>query len=160
MTVRSLSEPKLKRGFEELPLLRKVSEKAGIFFFFKSDCVYCERQAPLLAYLEELGFDILAISIDGGQLQSHQFKNTKVDAGQAQVLGVRATPAMFLMNEDGQFSALGQTVLSYADLRKRILLVAAREGSVRISVSGEVIPGAAQRGCPLYLRCSMPDLMR
>jgi len=35
-----------------------------------------------------------------------------------------------------------------------------RVGSVRISVSGEVIPGAAQRGCPLYLRCSMPDLMR
>ena len=35
-----------------------------------------------------------------------------------------------------------------------------RKGSVRISVSGEVIPGAAQRGCPLYLRCSMPDLMR
>ena len=33
-------------------------------------------------------------------------------------------------------------------------------GCVRISVSGEVIPGAAQRGCPLYLRCSMPDLMR
>ena len=25
------------------------------------------------------------------------------------------------------------------------------DGSVRISVSGEVIPGAAQRGCPLYL---------
>ena len=35
-----------------------------------------------------------------------------------------------------------------------------RDGSVRISVSGEVIPGATQRGCPLYLRCSMPDLMR
>ena len=35
-----------------------------------------------------------------------------------------------------------------------------QDGSVRISVSGEVIPGAAQRGCPLYLRCSMPDLMR
>ena len=35
-----------------------------------------------------------------------------------------------------------------------------QSGSVRISVSGEVIPGAAQRGCPLYLRCSMPDLMR
>ena len=37
---------------------------------------------------------------------------------------------------------------------------AGETGSVRISVSGEVIPGAAQRGCPLYLRCSMPDLMR
>ena len=38
--------------------------------------------------------------------------------------------------------------------------LARERGSVRISVSGEVIPGAAQRGCPLYLRCSMPDLMR
>ena len=38
--------------------------------------------------------------------------------------------------------------------------VVLQAGSVRISVSGEVIPGAAQRGCPLYLRCSMPDLMR
>ncbi len=38
--------------------------------------------------------------------------------------------------------------------------IGSRLGSVRISVSGEVIPGAAQRGCPLYLRCSMPDLMR
>ena len=40
------------------------------------------------------------------------------------------------------------------------VLLSAISGSVRISVSGEVIPGAAQRGCPLYLRCSMPDLMR
>ena len=39
-------------------------------------------------------------------------------------------------------------------------LLKTTRGSVRISVSGEVIPGAAQRGCPLYLRCSMPDLMR
>ena len=42
----------------------------------------------------------------------------------------------------------------------RYLFLITALGSVRISVSGEVIPGAAQRGCPLYLRCSMPDLMR
>ena len=29
-------------------------------------------------------------------------------------------------------------------------LYAYKDGSVRISVSGEVIPGAAQRGCPLF----------
>ena len=46
--------------------------------------------------------------------------------------------------------------LKVEDIRKCFGL----KGSVRISVSGEVIPGAAQRGCPLYLRCSMPDLMR
>lgn len=48
---------------------------------------------------------------------------------------------------------------SIADLGHEVRLVKGA-GSVRISVSGEVIPGAAQRGCPLYLRCSMPDLMR
>ena len=46
--------------------------------------------------------------------------------------------------------------LNYAELCEKLTCW----GSVRISVSGEVIPGAAQRGCPLYLRCSMPDLMR
>lgn len=45
-------------------------------------------------------------------------------------------------------------------LRGFFACVSSTDGSVRISVSGEVIPGAAQRGCPLYLRCSMPDLMR
>ena len=51
------------------------------------------------------------------------------------------------------------TVDSFA-ARKTLVVGHCAEGSVRISVSGEVIPGAAQRGCPLYLRCSMPDLMR
>ena len=34
-----------------------------------------------------------------------------------------------------------------------------RGGSVRISVSGEVIPGAAQRGCPLFfvMQYARPD---
>ena len=35
----------------------------------------------------------------------------------------------------------------------------AEAGSVRISVSGEVIPGAAQRGCPLFfvMQYARPD---
>ena len=36
---------------------------------------------------------------------------------------------------------------------------ATADGSVRISVSGEVIPGAAQRGCPLFfvMQYARPD---
>lgn len=111
-------------------LLQKVAEKAGIFFFFRSDCRYCEAQAPLLGIFEKLGFEILAVSLDGGELQSRKFANTHVDTGQAQQLGVQSTPAIFLMNEDGKFSAIGQTVMSYSDLRRRILIVALREGWV------------------------------
>ena len=82
-------------------LLKKLTTKVGIFFFYKSDW---------------------------GELQSRRFKNTKIDSGQAEALGVRATPAMFLMTEDGRFSALAQSVLSYSELRSRILIVAQREG--------------------------------
>ena len=56
-----------------------------------------------------------------------------------------------MINHSGQFERVGGPGFFFPSLA---------EGSVRISVSGEVIPGAAQRGCPLYLRCSMPDLMR
>ena len=110
-------------------ILKRISQHAGIFFFFKSDCQYCEAQAPILGFLErEYGFSILAVSIDGGELQSRKFENTRVDTGQAAKLGVMATPAIFLMNEEGQFTAIAQSVLAYSDLKQRILLVAAREG--------------------------------
>lgn len=109
-------------------LLKRVAEKAGVFFFFKSDCRYCEAQAPILAYLEEYGFHVLAVSLDGGELQSHKFKDTRRDSGQSAKLGVQATPAIYLMDEEGRFSALGQSVIAYGELRRRILLVAARSG--------------------------------
>ena len=115
-------------GIETGNLMKKISEKAGLFFFFKSGCSYCETMAPILKYLESDGFDILAISVDGGQLESTQFSNTKVDAGHAQKLGVTATPALFLVSEKGEFTALGQGMMAYSDLQKRIMIVAAREG--------------------------------
>ena len=115
-------------GIETDNLMKKISQKAGIFFFFKSGCSYCEALAPIMKYVESDGFDILAISIDGGQLNSAHFENTRIDAGHAQQLGVTATPALFLVSEEGQFTALGQGMMSYSDLQKRIMVVAAREG--------------------------------
>ena len=55
---------------------------------------------------------------------------------------------------------ISRLIVAHKDRLVRFGFELIRHGSVRISVSGEVIPGAAQRGCPLYLRCSMPDLMR
>ena len=59
-----------------------------------------------------------------------------------------------------RWSYRDQSTSNLRALASRLIDHKDRQGSVRISVSGEVIPGAAQRGCPLYLRCSMPDLMR
>lgn len=110
-------------------LMHKIAQKAGIFFFFKSDCQYCEAQAPLVAQVaKEYDFDILPVSLDGGQLQTQQFENVRINSGQAEALGVQATPAMFLMNEEGKFTAIGQSLISYPELKRRIILVAHREG--------------------------------
>ena len=115
-------------GNAEDELLAKMTSKVGLFFFFKSNCPYCEAQAPLIKNLEQQGFDILAISIDGGPLQSAEFEHTRVNSGQAEKLGVTATPALFLVSDKGEFSALGQGLMSLPDIKRRILLAAARSG--------------------------------
>lgn len=110
-------------------VIRKIAKKAGIFFFFKSDCRFCEAEAPLIGLLEKNdGFDVLAISIDGGALQSYQFQNTRMNGGHAQQLGVTATPALFLVSGAGEFEALGQGLLALPELRRRIVIAAARRG--------------------------------
>ena len=109
-------------------LMNKVAQHAGIWFFFRSDCRYCEAQAPILGFLEFDGFPIIAISVDGGELKSKKFPKTYQDRGHAEKLGVTATPAVFLVSEDGKFDALGMSVLSLDELHRRILIVAQRNG--------------------------------
>lgn len=111
-------------------LLKKISEHAGIFFFFKSDCSYCEVQAPILKQLEKNGFHVMAVSIDGGELRSTQFNDTRIDSGQAQKLGVTATPTMFLMTDKLQFEQLAAGAVSLMDLQNRIFVGALRQGII------------------------------
>jgi len=34
-------------------LLRRIAETAGVLFFFRADCPYCEAQAPLLVFFRQ-----------------------------------------------------------------------------------------------------------
>lgn len=142
---RSLSSPgataaNIKYADKTTELLKKIGEHAGLWFFFKSDCRYCEAQAPILGFLESDGFPVLAVSIDGGELRTRQFAHTYKDAGQAEQLGVTATPTMFLVSEDGRFDALGMSVLTLADLRQRILIVGVRNGWISEEEYKEATP--------------------
>ena len=54
--------------------LARIAERAGVLFFFRSDCPYCEAQAPLLKLLENrFGFSVLAVSLDGAPLPGGEF---------------------------------------------------------------------------------------
>lgn len=109
-------------------LLSKMTNRAGIFFFYKSDCRYCEVQAPIIKQLERDGFDVLAVTIDGQPLSTAHFENTQLDQGHAQRLSVKSTPALFLMSREGEFTSLGEGTVPYEELVSRILVVGVSKG--------------------------------
>ena len=79
-------------------VLQRIAQSAGVLFFFRSDCPYCEAQAPLLRLLENrFGFAVLPVSLDGAPLPGGEFPQFRQDRGQAQALGVVSTPALFLV---------------------------------------------------------------
>ena len=128
-------------GVEREALLKKVAKKAGLFFFFKSDCSYCEAQAPLLGYLiKELDFEVLAISMDGKQPQTYTFPHLRKDVGQAASLGLTSVPALYLVTPEGVFEQLGQGVVSLPELKQRILIAAMRRGWISEEEFNETKP--------------------
>lgn len=109
--------------------LRLVARRAGIFFFFLSDCRYCDLQAPVLARLADAyGFEIYPISLDGRPMPNGLFRQFRVDQGQARKLGVVSTPAMFLAQPPDKFIQIAQGSVSMEELVSRILMVAVQAG--------------------------------
>ena len=109
--------------------LKNIAGQAGILFFFRSDCAYCHVQAPILSMLERAyGFKIYAVSLDGLPMPNGLFGNFKLDRGQAALLGVEQTPAMFLMKPPKQIVPLSQGVLSLEEMTGRILLAGKEAG--------------------------------
>jgi len=109
--------------------LKAIAAKAGILFFFRSDCRYCHVQAPILAMLERsYGFKIYPVSLDGLPMPNGMFSQFKIDQGQAALLGVEQTLALFLMKPPKQIVPLSQGVLSLEEATSRILLAAKEAG--------------------------------
>jgi conjugal transfer pilus assembly protein TraF len=111
-------------------LLGRLAQTAALWCFYRSDCPYCDAQAPLLeALAARYGFTVLAVSLDGTGLPDGRFPDYRVDSGQAQVLGVLSTPALFLARPDeGDVAPIAQGLLSLSQLRERIVLAAVQAG--------------------------------
>ena len=116
-------------GMASEQALMSVARQAGILFFFRSDCPYCHIQAPLLAVLEKrFGFKVYAVSLDGRPMPGDLYLDFHTDRGQANLLGVASTPAMFLMKPPDELLPLSQGALSLDDLTGRILVAAHESG--------------------------------
>jgi conjugal transfer pilus assembly protein TraF len=109
--------------------LREIAKTAGLWFFYRADCPYCEAQAPLLDLLRtRYGLSVRAIALDGRPLPGGFFPTFATDAGQAKALGVVSTPALFLVRPPDGVVPIAQGVLSLAELQERLVNAATEAG--------------------------------
>ena len=102
--------------------IAEVRNERGLFFFFRNaeDCAYCETQSMHVSrFAETHGLEVRAVSLDGTTNQ--YFPNARPDNGIAEALGVKDTPALFLVNpKTDEIDSLGYGVIDDAELGKRI----------------------------------------
>ena len=123
------NEANYQAGIASEQALAAIAKQAGLLFFFRSDCRYCHIQAPLLTLLEKrFGFKVYAVSLDRQAMPNGLYPDFRVDQGQAHLLGVVSTPALFLMKPPDGIVQLAQGAVSLDDLSGRILLAAKDNG--------------------------------
>lgn len=120
------------RKDEQERVLRQLSARYGIFYFYAQSCSACEVFAPILKALSERsGFDVVAVSMDGGP--NRIFPNYVVDSGQHARMGLasRATPALVLYDTLSRRPIpIGTGILSQDEITQRIFaLTNTRPGS-------------------------------
>jgi conjugal transfer pilus assembly protein TraF len=77
--------------------IQQLARHTGLFFFYKSPCPYCRKFAPILKHWAEAHhMTVIPIALDGRPLPG--WPNYRTDRGQARQFGVRATPAVFVVN--------------------------------------------------------------
>ena len=104
--------------------LQRLAEDHGLLFFFSSDCPVCHRFAPILRSFSHLhGFQVKAVSLDGGSLPD--YPHPQINHLAAERLGVTAVPALFLvMPSTQQIRPIGYGLMGTSELGRRILSVA------------------------------------
>ncbi|MDV7546763.1 conjugal transfer protein TraF [Acinetobacter pittii] len=92
------TEPKLAKTFISTEqLLKNSSKDNAIIFFFRSDCAYCHKYAPILKqFASNYGYAVLSYSLDGRGLPD--YPKPRYSPQLAQRLNVMGVPATYILN--------------------------------------------------------------
>lgn len=78
-------------------IMQRFAERAGLFFFYRSTCPYCQRFAPIVKHFSETyHITVVPITTDGVSLP--EFPNSRQDTGQAQQFNVTVEPALYAVD--------------------------------------------------------------
>lgn len=110
--------------------LADMSDSYGLFYFYRSDCPYCQRFSPVLRdFADRFGVEVKAVSVDGGPMPD--FPNAERDQGQFQRLlegRQSVVPAVLLLNTETRtphWITFG--LISGEELAERIFVTMSRE---------------------------------
>lgn len=113
------------RREEQEATLRRLSQRYGIFYFYAQSCGACEIFGPILkALADKSGFNVVAVSMDGGP--NRTFPNYVVDVGQHARMGLtsKATPALVLYDTVTRRPVpIGTGVLTADEITERIFVL-------------------------------------
>ncbi len=114
-----------ERNKDEESAIDDIRKRYGIFFIYRSDCLYCHRFSPILKnFTEKYGFTVQAISQDGGTLA--EWPDSMVNNGQIEKLGLNKypVPATILYdNKEHSLIPIGFGLLSSQELSERIFVL-------------------------------------
>ena len=110
--------------------LAALANDHALIFFFRGDCGYCHKMAPLLnAFRQRYGFPLIAVSVDGGAIPS--LPMARADNGIVRALKVAQVPAIFLAQPfSGRILPVGFGVLSESQLVERIIAITGKQRSL------------------------------
>jgi conjugal transfer pilus assembly protein TraF len=110
--------------------LAALANDHALIFFFRGDCGYCHKMAPLLnAFRQRYGFPLIAVSVDGGSIPS--LPMARADNGIVRALKVAQVPAIFLAQPfTGRILPVGFGVLSESQLVERVMAITDRQRSL------------------------------
>lgn len=108
-------------------IIKDLTGKAGLWFFFDSSCVHCHSQYPIMKIMaKELGFKVMHISEDGKPLAGMDPKEFVVDNGRAtfKQLGLKLTPAVVLVAPPNNYLVVAHGAMAVDDLKAKIVQAA------------------------------------
>jgi len=111
------------RDTKKVQSLANLAKNHGLFFFFKSDCPYCHKLAPLLKIFQARhGMEIFPVSLNAGGLPD--FPVFETDRGIARSFGVDRVPALFLADKaTGDVRPISFGIISLSEIEERIYVL-------------------------------------
>lgn len=113
------------RNIEKEHSINTLNERYGVFFFYSSTCIYCQKYSPILkAFAAKHNLKVIAVSMDGGIFPD--WPDTVINQGQAERMGIagKPVPATILFDKKTkEIVPVGFGLMAMDELESRIYMM-------------------------------------